>query len=205
MIITANPNIILLLLTECRTGLHKMAGVPQQMGYSSWRLPGPSSISTEAAYLCESTKMRKHQSVRARKQLQYSKDVDICRAHTSYFWGNVEIRNSRGGEVRTDAEITSRHHMSVPSAQLLTPSRHYCYTFRLWQFDTLYVHQYVVTVPVPRCYSASAALLQSQRHIVTEPAPHCYRASATLLQCQCHIVRHMCHETINFKMYRVLH
>jgi hypothetical protein len=62
-----------------------MAGVPQEMGYSSWRLPGPSSISTDAAYLSESTKMRKHQSVRARKQLQYSKDIDICRLHPSYF------------------------------------------------------------------------------------------------------------------------
>jgi len=141
MIITVKPNMTLLLLTECRTGLHKMAGDPQQLGYSSWRLPGSSSISTEAAYLCESTKMRKHHSVRARKQPQYSKDVDIWRVHPSYFW------DSR------DAEMTSRHHMSVRSAQLLTHFRHYCYTFRLWQFNTLHVHQYIVIVPMPHCYT----------------------------------------------------
>jgi len=143
MIITVNPNIIILLLTECRTRLHKMAGVPLEMGYSSWRLPGPSSISTEAVYLWVSSKMREHQSVRARKQPQYSKDAAICRVHPSYFWGNVEIRNSRGGQVRRDAEMTSRHHMSVRSPQLLTNFRHYCYTFRLWQFNTLYAHQYI--------------------------------------------------------------
>jgi len=153
MIITVKPNIILLLLMECGTRLHKMAGVPKQMGYSSWRLPGPSSISTETSYRCVSTKMRKHQSVRARKQLQYSKDEDICGVHPSYFWANVEIRNSRGGEVRRDAAIISRSHTSVRAAQLLTYSRHYCHTFRLWQFNTLYVHQDILTVSMAHCYT----------------------------------------------------
>jgi hypothetical protein len=60
---------------------------------AAWRLPASSMQHLNSHHIsaCQQ-KCGKHQSVRARKQLQYSKDEDICGVHPSYFWDSEILR-----------------------------------------------------------------------------------------------------------------